>query len=164
MPPPRSPSPEPQPSSPSSSHLSPALSASSADGLLRPGVLNLGSTLPSRDCRSNPPMERGTEEVPCKGLQLVFPLGENHHIGYPFGLHSHRSLPWDYYSEGDRFYLRSTTCSKTTSADSAICSKCNKIRNNDIFKNIVDRIAHGVNENTLLMYYPIGGLVTKIRR
>ncbi|KAJ7716434.1 hypothetical protein B0H16DRAFT_1898367 [Mycena metata] len=110
------------------------------------------------------PRKRGTEEVSCKGLQLVFPLGENRHIGYPFGLHSHRSLPWDYYSEGDRFYLRSTTCSKTTSADSAICSKCDKIRTNDIFKNIVDRIAHGVNENTLLMYYPIGGLVTKIRR
>ncbi|KAJ7744880.1 hypothetical protein B0H16DRAFT_1321924 [Mycena metata] len=109
-------------------------------------------------------MERGNEEVPCKGLQLVFPLGQNHHVVYPFGLHSHRSLPWDYYSEGDHFYLRSTTCSKTTSADSVICSKCEKIRTNDIFKNIVDRITHGVNENTPLMYYPIGGLVTKIRR
>ncbi|KAJ7174927.1 hypothetical protein C8R46DRAFT_891619, partial [Mycena filopes] len=108
--------------------------------------------------------EPGAVPLPCRGLALIFPPGQNHHAAYPFGLHSYLSLPWNYYSEGDHFFLRSTACKKTGSADSAICKNCDKIRSNEMFENMMDRITNGVNENTPLPYYSFGGMVTKLRR
>ncbi|KAJ7498368.1 hypothetical protein B0H11DRAFT_1909401 [Mycena galericulata] len=40
--------------------------------------------------------------VTCVGIQLGFPRGRSHHVDYPFGLHQHYDLPWDYYSQGDK--------------------------------------------------------------
>jgi hypothetical protein len=38
----------------------------------------------------------GPKKQPCKGIHIVFPDGKNHHTSYPFGMHSERSIPWNY--------------------------------------------------------------------
>ncbi|KAJ6483510.1 hypothetical protein C8R47DRAFT_1132450 [Mycena vitilis] len=102
--------------------------------------------------------------VTCCGMEIKFPVGQNHHVAYPFGLHSTTQLPWNYYSEGDRFYVRSTACSKVVPSDVLNCQKCRALKSNDLLRNVLDRIKYGVNENTPLFFYGIGGLVTKLRR
>ncbi|KAJ7083913.1 hypothetical protein C8R43DRAFT_1082866 [Mycena crocata] len=104
--------------------------------------------------------------VECTGLELTFPAGQNAYIAYPFGLHSQMQLPWSFYTDNDRFFLRSTSCSRRVLADSPsnMCRKCNNLRSNEVLYGISERIVHGVDESTPLMFFPIGGLVTKLRR
>ncbi|KAJ7607077.1 hypothetical protein DFH06DRAFT_1347580 [Mycena polygramma] len=102
--------------------------------------------------------------VTCCGMEIKFPVGQNHHVAYPFGLHSTMQIPWNYYSEGDRFYVRSTACSKIVPSDLLNCQKCRALKSNDLLRNVLDRIKYGVNENTPLFFYGIGGLVTRLRR
>ncbi|KAH9163800.1 hypothetical protein EDB89DRAFT_2019814 [Lactarius sanguifluus] len=47
---------------------------------------------------------------PCEGTRITFPEGTNHHMSYPFGLHSERSVPWNYHSIDDAFYLKQPLC------------------------------------------------------
>jgi len=49
----------------------------------------------------------------CDGIVLEFPPGQNSHIAYPFVLHNELSLPWNYQSTDNKFFLRSKTCSGT---------------------------------------------------
>ncbi|KAJ7604917.1 hypothetical protein FB45DRAFT_1149799, partial [Roridomyces roridus] len=100
--------------------------------------------------------------VDCLGVELTFPPGESHHTSYPFGLHAHFALPWDYYSRDDHFYLRAKNCTQRTA--SGLCRKCQQLKSNDFLVGIMDRIVHGINENAPALWFPIGGLVTKIRR
>lgn len=32
----------------------------------------------------------------CEGYLIKFPEETNHHLSYPFGIHSERSVPWNY--------------------------------------------------------------------
>ena len=111
------------------------------------------------------------ESTSCIGIQLVFPPGKDHHTSYPFGMHSSRIIPWNYHSIEDRFYLQSNCCSRvvhssTSSNDGQYqaCHSCKKIRFDDQFQSIYERIKFGIHVNTPVEYQPIGGLVQIVRK
>jgi hypothetical protein len=98
---------------------------------------------------------------------LFFSPGKDPHSSYPFGIHSQRSLPWNYQSIDDRFYLQSKQCKKSTHTAGSSFEACRprrQIREHDQFENINKRLHHGIHPNTPLAYQPIGGLVTIVRQ
>lgn len=99
----------------------------------------------------------------CSGIQIIFPEGQNQHTSYPFGLHAWDRLPWNYYSDGDRFFLRSIVCKKRTKL-SGPCEKCKKLWGDEALLRILKRLAEGVKQHSPYAFYPIGGLVEKLRR
>ncbi|KAJ7246639.1 hypothetical protein C8J57DRAFT_1081377 [Mycena rebaudengoi] len=99
-----------------------------------------------------------------QGLELIFPPTQNQHIAYPFAIHSIMQLPWNYYSEGDHFFLRATFCSKHDPPGSNRCQPCDNLRSDTTLDGIRNRIINGVNENSPLFWFPIGGLITRVRR
>lgn len=109
------------------------------------------------------------ETTPCIGIHLRFPPGKDHHTSYPFGIHSACSVPWNYHSIDDHFYLQSKGCSRVahSAGDDGqyqACRSCEKIRSNDQFESVFERLELGVHVNTPLHYQPIGGLVQIVRK
>ncbi|KAK7013598.1 hypothetical protein R3P38DRAFT_2374968, partial [Favolaschia claudopus] len=102
----------------------------------------------------------------CPGIHITFPPGENQHTSYPFGVHAQLSPPWDYFSEGEHFYIRSTSCRHHVFASTPnLCRACDKLdRQDDLLHGIRERIANGINENTPLFWFPVGGLIQRIRK
>ncbi|KAK6980552.1 hypothetical protein R3P38DRAFT_3466276 [Favolaschia claudopus] len=102
----------------------------------------------------------------CPGIQLVFRPGENQHTSYPFGMHAQISVPWDYFSEGNCFFIRSTSCRKQVhGSESHLCRPCDMLnRRSELLHDVRQRIADGIHENTPLIFYPIGGLIRRIRK
>lgn len=41
----------------------------------------------------------------CKGILIEFPDGKDEHTSYPFGLHKERTMPWNYQSVNNSFYI-----------------------------------------------------------
>ncbi len=54
----------------------------------------------------------GCHKACCEGVLVQFPQGKNHHISYPFGIHSECNIPWDYCSTKDKFYIQAKLCCK----------------------------------------------------
>ncbi|KAJ7479080.1 hypothetical protein FB451DRAFT_1032222, partial [Mycena latifolia] len=101
----------------------------------------------------------------CTGIHLIFPPGQNQHLSYPFGLHSEYDIPWDYPSEGGRLILRSTSRKRVQSSEPGMYRRCDDLdRRNDFLYEIRGRIANGVDENTPFIFFPIGGLIQKLRK
>lgn len=100
----------------------------------------------------------------CEGVLVTFPEGANHHNSYPFGIHGERSVPWNYKSIDDAFYLQAKSCQKTTSTESRTCENCRQLTSSTLFAGIMDRIQHGAHENVPLMYHGVGALITIARR
>ncbi|KAK7024705.1 hypothetical protein R3P38DRAFT_2707584, partial [Favolaschia claudopus] len=102
----------------------------------------------------------------CPGIQLVFPPGQNHHTSYPFGMHSQITVPWDYFSEADGFFIRSTSCRKRVhGSESHLCKPCDELnRRNDLLHDTRQRIKDGIHENTPMIYFPIGHLIRRVRK
>ncbi|KAJ7085187.1 hypothetical protein B0H15DRAFT_988746 [Mycena belliarum] len=136
-------------------------SASVRDGgkTVAPGQLYRTLPLPQENFPSDIELT-----VPCFGLEIRFPAGQSHHTQYPFGLHKQFVLPWDYYSRSERFYIQSKTCKRGLVAPGHGCSACEGLLLNDVLVGVLQRAAHGVHENTPLIYMPIGVLVTVLRR
>ena len=114
----------------------------------------------------SPPMvltKKQTTARTCSGIRLVFPSGQNPHTSYPFGLHAHRALPWDYHSINDDFHLQSKACRKVAADLKEGCLACEGLRSDHLYESIVNRIHEGVHENTPRAYQPIGGLVKIVR-
>ena len=101
---------------------------------------------------------------PCEGVLVDFPEGANHHISYPFGIHSERSVPWNYRSTDDAFYIQAKSCQKTSSTQGGVCGNCQRLTSSTLFARIMDRIHHGAHENVPLVYHGIGGLIAIVRR
>ena len=107
---------------------------------------------------------------PCIGIHLVFPPGQDHHSSYPFSIHSERTIPWNYHSIDDFFYLQSKECKKfipvnhSSTSSLEACRPCQQIRKHERFKGIQDRLKKGIHLNTPLAFQPIGGLVTLVQR
>ncbi|KAJ7814913.1 hypothetical protein B0H14DRAFT_2375718, partial [Mycena olivaceomarginata] len=102
----------------------------------------------------------------CPGVRLTFPPGKNQHTSYPFGLHAKFSLLWNYFSEGEHFFLRSNRCrQRVPSPEPRLCKSCDELdRRDDFLDGIRERITNGINENTLLMFFPFGGLIRRVRK
>ncbi|KAJ7450568.1 hypothetical protein FB451DRAFT_1527212 [Mycena latifolia] len=132
------------------------------------------STSPTQDSRAPSEFDNTNDlidhEEPvysaCTGIHLTFPPGQNQHLSYPFGLHSDYDLPWGYTSEAGRFILRSTACRKRVQgSEPGMCRRCDDLdRRNDFLYEIRERIANGVDENTPFIFFPVGGLIQKLRK
>lgn len=100
----------------------------------------------------------------CEGFLIIFPEGANHHTSYPFGIHSERSVPWNYRSIDDKFFLQAKSCQKVTSSEVGLCEDCRKLTSSALFAGIMDRIQHGAHESLPLKYHGVAGLITIARR
>jgi hypothetical protein len=94
----------------------------------------------------------------------VFPEGKNEHASYPFGMHSERSIPWNYRSIDDKFYIQAKSCQKQSSKAGQACEDCAKLTSSTLYAGIMDRIKYGSHENIPLVYYGVGGLMTIVRQ
>ncbi|KAK7013774.1 hypothetical protein R3P38DRAFT_2465996, partial [Favolaschia claudopus] len=100
---------------------------------------------------------------PCCGMLIMFPEGRSHHVDYPFGLHQQYPLPWDYYSQRDKFYVQSHHCLRSLRAGGKSCNSCEALLRDDVFVGILQRIAGGIHPSTPLIYRPISVLVETVR-
>jgi hypothetical protein len=106
----------------------------------------------------------GTKKWPCEGVVVVFPDGKNHHSSYPFGMHSGFSVPWNYQSIDNIFYIQAKLCQKVSTEAGGACENCQKLTSNALYTGIMDQIKHGIHDQTPLMYHGIGGLMTIVWR
>ena len=101
----------------------------------------------------------------CEGILIEFPRRSNHHLSYPFGLHSERDILWNYSSTGDKFYIQAKKCRKPVISKGSACKDCRALTSLPLYICIMmDRIRHGVHENTPLVYHGVGGIFELIRR
>ncbi|KAJ6577546.1 hypothetical protein B0H19DRAFT_1336997 [Mycena capillaripes] len=102
----------------------------------------------------------------CPGVHLAFPPGENQHMSYPFRLHAKLPLAWNYFSVGDQFSLRSIACRQSVHGlEPRLCKPCQQLdQRDDMLFEIRKRITNGINENTPFIFFPVGGLIQKIRQ
>lgn len=99
----------------------------------------------------------------CDGIPITFPEGANHHMCYPFGIHSECSIPWNYRSIDDTFYLQAKSCQKLSSTEGGTCGNCQKLTSSTLFSGIMARIRFGTHENIPLMYHGVRALITIAR-
>ena len=100
----------------------------------------------------------------CSGIRITFPDGTNHHMCYPFGIHSERSVPWNYQSVDDVFYIQAKSCQKLSSTEGGACGNCQELTSSTLFSGIMARIRFGAHENIPLVYHGVGALITIARR
>jgi hypothetical protein len=61
---------------------------------------------------------------PCEGLLVIFPEGKNHHTSYPFGMHNEYTIPWNYRSTDDSFYIQAKSCQRLSPLEGHPCEMC----------------------------------------
>jgi hypothetical protein len=101
----------------------------------------------------------------CKGYTLSFPDGRSPHDSYPFALHNHLELPWDYTVCNGRMSLFARSCFGlvyNNGVDS--CRMCQNLLKNKTLDGILTRIAEGANENASFVYHGFHGLVEMLHR
>lgn len=120
-------------------------------------VLTQRGTAPSLDISISSAAPKEPEKSICPGIRLTFPAGKNQHTSYPFGLHARFPLPWNYFSEGEQFFVRSTSCRRHVAGpEPRSCKPCTELdRKNDFLHEIRGRITNGINENTPYIFFPV---------
>ncbi|KAH9015472.1 hypothetical protein EDB84DRAFT_1582181, partial [Lactarius hengduanensis] len=116
----------------------------------------------AHQCRDN--VHKPAKRWPCEGILVTFPEGTTHHQSYPFGMHGERSIPWNYRSTDDVFYLQAKSCQKTSPTEGRPCEDCRKLTSSTLFTGIMDRIRFGTHENIPFMYHGVGALIAIARR
>ena len=101
---------------------------------------------------------------PCKGVHITFPEGTNQHMSYPFGIHSEHSIPWNYQSINDKFYLQAKSCQKSSLLEGGVCKNCQKLTSSSLYTGIMCRIKFGAHENIPLVYHSVGALMAVAQR
>lgn len=104
-----------------------------------------------------------SEKRPCEGILVSFPEGMNEHTSYPFAMHSEHTIPWNYQSDNDKFYLQAKACQKVSSTAGGACKNCQKLTSSTLYTKIMYRIRFGAHENTPLVYHGFGGLMAVTR-
>lgn len=105
-------------------------------------------------------MKQPRKSWQCGGICITFPEGTNHHMCYPFGIHSKRSVPWNYWSIDDAFYIQAKLCQKLSSMEGGACGNCQELTSSTLFSGIMARIRFGAHENIPLVYHGVGALIT----
>ena len=101
---------------------------------------------------------------PCKGVHITFPEGTNQHMSYPFGIHSEHSIPWNYRSINDKFYLQAKSCQKSSLLERGMCKNCQKLTSSSLYTGIMHRIKFSAHENIPLVYHGVGALMAIAQR
>ena len=109
-------------------------------------------------------LDRSLKRRRCEGVVVDFPPKKNHHTSYPFGIHNERDIPWDYRSTNDKFYIQAKLCCRPFVSEGSACQDCHELTSTPFYVGIMDRIRHGVHENSPLMYHGVGGLIEVARR
>ena len=99
----------------------------------------------------------------CEGILIKFPDKKDGHTSYPFGLHKERTMPWDYHSIDDFFYIQAKMCQKWTYVAGKACEECQKLTLSTVYTGIFHQIINGTHENAPLAYHGIGGLMTIVQ-
>ncbi|THU83440.1 hypothetical protein K435DRAFT_689543 [Dendrothele bispora CBS 962.96] len=101
----------------------------------------------------------------CIGHTLTFPPGLSHHTHYPFALHFHQNLPWNYcVNLENKMILYARECKGVGSRESKVCSACSSLETNETLRKIMDRVVNGLDENTRAAYCSHHELVKRIER
>jgi len=96
----------------------------------------------------------------CKGYALIFPDGRSPHDSYPFALHNHLELPWDYTVRNGRMTLFARSCSGLVEKDGVdSCHACQNLLKNKTLEEILTRLEEGANENASFAYHGFRGLI-----
>jgi hypothetical protein len=86
----------------------------------------------------HPRGSRGPRKCTCKGILIEFPDGKDQHTSYSFGLHRERSLPWNYQSIDDSFYIQAKSCQKWSSEAGNACQECQNLTSSTAYIGIVN--------------------------
>ena len=106
----------------------------------------------------------------CKGYALIFPDGQSPHGSYPFSLHCHLELPWDYAVRNGQMTLFARGCPgllKNDGIDS--CPMCQNLFKNKMLEGVIKKVLEdmptGEREeiNAKVERYKIGGLPPEIQ-
>ena len=102
----------------------------------------------------------------CCSIQIDFPPGKSAHSSYPYGIYDELGDPWDYSITGGVMVLCAKGCTSKAQCTSAsrCCKNCKALTENGKLQGVLRQIKTGVHENTHLMYYSVGGLITILRR
>jgi hypothetical protein len=100
----------------------------------------------------------------CRGNLVSFPLGGSQYRSYPFGLHNHHAVHWNYHFINNKLFLQVKTCTKQVVKDEQVCVVCEALKSMLLYDGIMHRIKHSIHKNTTLHYHGIGRLITTIQR
>jgi len=101
--------------------------------------------------------------TPCPGYRLTFPSSQQAHTSYPFGLYTLLSLPWDYSTHHEGFFLTSHLCASKAKGNGPCCM-CACLGQNRYIQNIITQYTDGIHENAPLVYHGIGGLIDVVHQ
>ncbi|KAF6764939.1 hypothetical protein DFP72DRAFT_839943 [Ephemerocybe angulata] len=85
--------------------------------------------------------------VACPGYRLDIP---NPNRMYPFALHDHQQLPWEYGTRRGVLYLTSYGCEGRVDTDGEICFPCAQIAASPVVAGILNRVSNGAHSSTAL--------------
>ncbi|KAG6834823.1 hypothetical protein H0H93_007136, partial [Arthromyces matolae] len=91
----------------------------------------------------------------CKGYQLPIPDDRSPHLCYPFSLHDHMSLPWDYTVKNGIMVLYARSCPSKVRKGHMSCDACQSLAENSVIQGIVQRIESGIHESTPRPFYTL---------
>jgi len=101
----------------------------------------------------------------CRGYALIFPGGQSPHDSYPFALHNHLELPWDYTVRNGQMTLFARSCSGLVKKDNDnSCRACQNLLANKMLEGIITRLEEGADENASFAYHGFRCLIEMLHR
>jgi hypothetical protein len=101
----------------------------------------------------------------CKGYTLIFPDGQSPHDSYPFALHSHLELPWNYTVRNGQMTLFARSCPGLLKKDGIdSCRACQNLLKNKMLEGILTCLEEGANENASFAYHGFHALIEMLHR
>lgn len=97
---------------------------------------------------------------PCTGLSITMPPHTNAYEAYPIRLHKDQ-LPWDvqFVNGGASIIVWAHGCQKTVPKGTKVCKSCGGLLESGYLPGIISQMSKGIDENTPLSYFGVGGLV-----
>ncbi|GLB44007.1 hypothetical protein LshimejAT787_1501910 [Lyophyllum shimeji] len=111
-----------------------------------------------------PAMTKKISLKSCVGYVLPIPDGQSPHSSYPFALHDHRNLPWDYSVANCIMTLRARACEKKPGEGGGSCQPCQNLSRNAIVEGIIKRMRDGVPENANYPFHGFSNIVQVLQK